>query len=175
MNIFVLDYNTEDCARYHVNSHVCKMITESAQLLSTAHRVLDGTITIIKQNNRKKILYSLDDSREEILYKVTHLNHPCSIWARQSSTNYLWLLALLKNLLNEYTYRYDKIHATSRLLTDLSQLPINIKNGPVTPFAQAMPDKYKVKGNVVESYRNYYRHGKEHLFSWKRREQPDWI
>ena len=42
MNIFYLSTNTDECARYHCDKHVVKMILETAQMLSTAHRVLDG-------------------------------------------------------------------------------------------------------------------------------------
>ena len=41
MNIFYLDNNQSICAKYHVDKHVVKMILEYAQMLSTAHRVLD--------------------------------------------------------------------------------------------------------------------------------------
>jgi hypothetical protein len=42
MNIFYLDHDVVKCAEMHVDKHVCKMVIEYAQLLSTAHRVLDG-------------------------------------------------------------------------------------------------------------------------------------
>ena len=46
MNIFYLDKDVKKCAEMHVDKHVVKMILEYAQLLSTAHRVLDGTISV---------------------------------------------------------------------------------------------------------------------------------
>ena len=42
MNIFYLDKNFQVNAKLHCDKHVVKMIVEYAQLLSTAHRVLDG-------------------------------------------------------------------------------------------------------------------------------------
>ena len=42
MNIFYLDSNPTVCAQYHNDRHTVKMIVEYAQLLSTAHRVIDG-------------------------------------------------------------------------------------------------------------------------------------
>ena len=60
-----------------------KMILEYAQLLSTAHRVLDGTITIgLSKTGRKVKRYVLPDDRDSILYSATHINHPSAIWAR---------------------------------------------------------------------------------------------
>ena len=42
MNIFVLDKDPHIAAQMHCDRHVPKMIVESAQMLSTAHRLLDG-------------------------------------------------------------------------------------------------------------------------------------
>ena len=42
MNIFYLDHDPVTAARAMTDKHIVKMILESAQLLSTAHRVLDG-------------------------------------------------------------------------------------------------------------------------------------
>ena len=43
MNIFYLDSNAKTSAEMHLDKHVSKMLVEYAQLMSTAHRVLDGT------------------------------------------------------------------------------------------------------------------------------------
>ena len=42
MNVFYLDPDPVKCAKMHVDKHVVKMIVEYAQLLSTAHRMLDA-------------------------------------------------------------------------------------------------------------------------------------
>ena len=42
MNVFVLDYDPKTAAEMHCDKHVVKMILETAQLLSTSHRMLDG-------------------------------------------------------------------------------------------------------------------------------------
>ena len=42
MNRFVLDQDPLKAAAYHCDKHVVKMILEEAQMLSTAHRILDG-------------------------------------------------------------------------------------------------------------------------------------
>ena len=58
------------------------------------------------------------------VYKVTHKNHPCTRWVRESKDNYLWTLEHLKGLLREYTYRYNKRHKSGALLPYLSQVLI---------------------------------------------------
>ena len=41
MNIFFLDTDTKQCAKYHCDKHVVKMILSIANVINTAHRVLD--------------------------------------------------------------------------------------------------------------------------------------
>lgn len=48
-------------------------------------------------------------------YRLTHKNHPCSIWTRKSKANYMWLAELGLELCTEYTHRYDKIHKTEQI------------------------------------------------------------
>ena len=92
MNIFYLSNDPAECARFHNDRHVIKMILETSQLLSTAHRVLDGTLSVGRSaSGRKKTSYVLMDQREPVLYSATHINHPSAIWVRQSYANYVWL------------------------------------------------------------------------------------
>ena len=76
-----------------VDKHVVKMILESAQLLSTAHRVLDGKlvdgirVNLDTGKTRKVKAYVLLDARDAVLYSATHVNHPSAVWCRQSVEN----------------------------------------------------------------------------------------
>ncbi len=80
MNIFYLSKDTKECSQMHVDKHCVKMILEYAQLLSTAHRVLDGTCMIgISDLGRKRTSWILPDNRYNILYKATHINHPSAV------------------------------------------------------------------------------------------------
>jgi hypothetical protein len=38
-----------------------------------------------------------------------------------------------------------------------------------------MPNQYKVPGDGVQSYRNYYNGEKQRMFAWKKRPVPDFI
>ena len=176
MNIFYLHQNPQTCARMHVDKHCVKMILEYAQLLSTAHRVLDGVESIgLSASGRKKKSWRLSDIRDSLLYSATHNNHPSAIWARQSQDNYVFLWNLFRELCAEYTHRYGKIHATERLVDVLKEVPHNIGKQCFTQPTPAMPDMYKVPGDSIQSYRNYYLGDKKHMFSWKNRETPSWI
>ena len=184
MNIFYLSHDPAKCAEMHNDKHCVKMILEYAQLLSTAHRVLDGTLSVgLSETGRKQTRYVLSDGRESKLYVATHINHPSAIWCRQSYANYVWLSKLLTELCREYTYRYGKVHKVeaSGLEEELMYPPMNIP--PVTvPFTEptpAMPDEDKVSGDSIASYRNYYINKKTHLAKWSgkynSRNVPEWF
>ncbi len=177
MNIFFLSQDPIEAAQMMVDRHVVKMILESAQLLSTAHRILDGmeTVTVSKTGRSKKI-WELLDAREFVLYQATHVNHPSAIWCRTSVENYNWLVDHMFALMDEYTFRYEKKHKCQGELSYMLQSPPkNLKDWDMTTIPCAMDDKYIVSSDAVDNYRNYYKTGKTHLHSWKKREAPDWI
>jgi hypothetical protein len=178
MNIFYLHNDTKICAEMHVDKHCVKMILESCQLLSTAHRVLDGKEYVDSSSGRRIKRWKLNDSDlDNLLYKATHINHPSAIWVRQSYENYMWLHSLLVELCKEYTYRYGKMHKceTIGLVNTLSYAPFNIPVKVFTEPTPAMPIEYIVKGDSIQSYHNYYNGAKVKLFSWKNRSVPRFI
>ena len=185
MNIFYLNNDPKICAEMHLDKHVVKMILEYAQLLSTAHRVLDGTVsTRLSKSGRKQQYYPLADERDNFLYSATHVNHPSAVWVRHSYENYEWLYKLFIALLDEYTHRYGRIHATARLIDALYTPPIHIPKGiGFTEPTPAMPNEVKVLREVatdryeidsIESYHKYYIHNKVHIAKWTKREIPLW-
>lgn len=182
MNIFYLHNDPEICARMHNDKHCVKMVLEYSQLLSTAHRVLDGNEIVGKsKTGRKQIKWTLNDERDSILYSATHLQHPSAIWVRQSDSNYRWLHNLLHELCKEYTHRYGRIHKCEfiGLVEKLKLVPNNIPVGEFAAPTPAMPDSVKILGDSLASYRNYYNKSKQHLASWKGkingRNVPDWF
>jgi hypothetical protein len=161
-----------------VDKHCIKMILESAQLLSTAHRILDGEEYVGKSaSGRSARRWRLPDSRETILYSATHMNHPSAVWCRLSNNNYNWLFCHFVALLKEYTHRYGKIHkcAGEEFVNTLCRLPTNIPVFYFTPVTPAMPDEYKIGGDSIASYRNYYKIGKKHLHKYTNRNAPKWL
>lgn len=155
MNIFILDENPTLAAQYQCNKHVVKMVTETAQMLSTV-----------------KISMGLDAP-----YRPTHKNHPCTLWVAQSRENYYWAWNHGHALGVEYTHRYGKIHkAWLKFSEGHLDLPddISFPHNGLTPFAQAMPDEYR-QTDCVKAYRDYYIGEKSHLFEFKNRSAPDWI
>ena len=178
MNIFYLDKHYRTCAKQHVDKHVVKMIVEYAQLLSTAHRVLDGEEYEGRTaNNRRIRRFKMANSNiENTLYKASHINHPSAIWVRESSQHYWWLYLLFRELCIEYTHRYGKIHSTESKLGEILQIkPKNIKdNGFVEP-PQAMPDYCIVPGDSIKAYQMYYVNEKIGFAKWTKRDIPSWF
>lgn len=187
MNIFILDENPVIAAQQHCDKHVVKMIVELAQLLSTAHRVLDGIEAEVTKVNLKtnksrtrKIYVMLEPYKDSLLYRTTHVNHPCAIWVRESYENYMWTWQMLVALLDEYWYRYGQKKGThhkvrtSGLEQVLCVAPMNLPKAERTPFAQAMPEEYR-NADAVEAYRAYYRGPKANLLKYTTRERPAWL
>jgi hypothetical protein len=155
MNIFVLDENIEICAQYHCDKHVVKMITEYNQLMSTACHVLNINI--------------------EGIYKKTHVNHPCAIWVRENRSNFKYLLDLNKELLKEYTFRYNKTRAGSKLIPIFESVINQLPSGNLTSHPICMPNNSKINKNVILSYRQYYINDKQKIAKWKNRDKPNWF
>lgn len=175
MNIFYLDPNPKTCAEMHLDKHVVKMIIEYAQLMSTAHRVIDGEEYLDKTaNNRNIKRWRLHDNREVTLMKASHINHPSGVWCRDNTENYMWLYAMWYYLLKEYTHRYGKIHACARLENFLAIAPFKMKNGKFFAPTPAMPDECKIPGDSLNSYHKYYVERKNHFAKWTKRQIPNW-
>lgn len=181
MNIFALDTNPVVAAQQQCNKHTVKMVLESAQMLSTAHRILDGKLQKKPSKSGKTLVshWVLPDERDDILYKAVHVNHPCTIWTYETSGNYLWHYEHFVALCDEYTYRYGKTHLSDTLLRNrLSQPPNNIPDLPRTPFAVAMGSNPEciIDDDPVLSYRNYYQTKQDRFpMVWTKRQIPEWF
>lgn len=177
MNIFYINEDPKLCAQEHNDKHVVKMILEYAQLLSTAHRMIDGVLVEgLSPSGRKAKRYVLPDKRDESLYVATHANHPSAKWTRHSKDNYNWLFKMWMCLLEEYTHRYGKIHSSTRIAHHLEASPngISTKEGFSPPW-RAMPDDVKIGNDSLASYRNYYITHKYKMSRWTNRDVPSWF
>ena len=157
MNIFVLDADPFVAAQMMCDKHVVKMILEGCQMLSTVH-----SLDVVQDNKPK-------------LYKPCFHNHPCTIWARASKSNYYWLANHTYELTNEYTSRYGKVHkSTSMAQWFTHNPPSNLPNTICTKFAQAMPEVYK-NTDAVKAYRAYYVGDKRRFAKWSNGKTPKWF
>lgn len=160
MQIFILDKNIKQNAKYYTDKHIIKIPLEIAQMISTAYHTLNT-----------------ENLPEFIFKKSSYINHPCNIWVRESLSNFKYACKLGLALYNEYQYRYNKPYKMQRVKKIFEyglKYPPKIKDSNLTPFAQAIKEDCKHK-DTVKAYRKYYLKYKTHLFSWKKRKKPNWI
>jgi hypothetical protein len=115
------------------------------------------------------------DNNYDPIYRLTHKNHPASIWAGESQSNFDWLLNLGLNLCSEYTFRYQKIHKCQSILENFSNISSRNKLplGDMTTFRLCMPEAYH-HPNPIHAYRTYYRQDKAYIAKWTKRNLPEW-
>jgi len=162
MNIFVIDEQPKIAAQHVLDKHVVKMPLESLQMMSTIANYLGF------------------DSP----YRPVMLRHPCTIWARESRQNFLWLWEHAGSLCEEYTSRYGKTHKCELTMNDYNHVWIDVVETlpdiGLTPFAIAISDNMfcrQVEGfdkmSTVDKYRQYYIHDKKRIATWKQN-KPSW-
>lgn len=167
MNIFITDKCPTKSAQALPIILVNKMITESIQLLSVAHFVLDG---------------------QQKGMKPTHQGHPSAKWTRESVWNYLWLLEHTLALAECWKEHTGKIHGSLAYIDELMIPPANIPNIQQTDFVIAAPEQFKltaVFSGVEKAYQDYLkfkfdnwatRTDKRQIFvEWIGGQVPDWI
>lgn len=163
MNIFVLDSDPIQAAKMHCDKHVVKMTTELYQQLGSAvrrHGAVDSQMPLTTKGTP---------------LKGGHKHHPCTLWCGETRDNFIWAAIHGIALSMEYSYRYDKIHFCHKGLIQLLNMFRLIPRGPLTPFAQAMPDEYK-NDNALIAYRTFYWEDKRLKFKcvWTKRDKPKW-
>jgi hypothetical protein len=188
MNVFCIYPEPDTAARHLVDSHVCKMVLESAQMLANCFSL------------EQLASAECPRTQKNTVRKYSYVKHPCSIWVRQSRGNMRWLIKHAETMDDERIQRalIKKQHHIdlevlglefNKLIADSNPVPHfsmgfitwvhnNIDNsivpeGELTKFAQAMPDEFKCEDSI-EAYRNFYAKGKSHLHVWTRN-KPDWI
>jgi hypothetical protein len=181
MNLFILDKDPVKAAQLQCDKHVVKMIVESGQMLSTAHRMLDGVETRRPSKSGKtksKYWVHPNEQMESELYRAVHMYHPCTVWTMESNNNYNWHYVHFIALCDEYKYRYSKEHATDTKLRNLLKTPPkNIHIGYLTQQPLAMKSNPECMfEDVVKSYRAFYQTKQDRFkMIWTGRDTPEWF
>jgi len=169
MNIFFLSSKPGRCARWHCDKHVVKMILESTQILYTCQHMNGGTARV----NESAPLCLSSGKRG---YKNHAANHPSVKWARSSLAHYMWLCWLGLALVKEHRYRFspNKLHSCFiHLIWLYKNPPVGlIEDRWLSDPTPAMPNEYKVEGDVIQSYINYYEGSKIRMLKWTGRHIP---
>jgi len=164
MNLFYLSTDPQKCAEWHCDKHVVKMILELVQMLYTAHHTNGGQVNTAP----------ICKSTQKPGYKKAHPNHPMTKWVGQSVSNYAFTTKLAAALCLEFYHRYDHHHTCYKHVLWLSQNFPRFSKYNFTQVPQCMPDEYKVPGDTVQAYHNYYRGDKVRFAKWRRRLEPPW-
>lgn len=187
MNIFLFDFDAQKSAQAYPFDYLNKMPLEYCQLMCTAHRVINGIqYTEQTKNGRSIKRWRLEDpicpELDQVLYKATHVNHPCAIWVRESHNNYMYLYDLYLECLDEYKRRRGKDHKCSELEQYLGFSPWERQGGSIRldwndpiDYPLVMPDQYR-QIDAVAAYRSYFINEKAHLAYWENGAQPpEWF
>ena len=187
LNIFALSRNPVEAAQQMIDKHIIKMPTETCQMLHTNILYMQ----YVKEHGKEpqlKDLKAFHLATESKLMKPAMLNHPSTIWARQTYANWNWLYEHGLALCDEYTYRYEKKHGTLQRILDcvpyfdvVFEHPFQKKR--LQPVSIAMDDQYRIPNqmdipnwdHVIESYRHYYLEGKWRIAEWRKNRRPDWF
>jgi hypothetical protein len=159
MNIFYLSRDVEECARFHCDKHVNKMILEGAQLLASAIWVTDP-----------KLAESIPG-----IYRLTHKNHPSAVWVRSNFNHYAYLLGLMDALNTEAQYRYNRTNSHLSLDKALDWPCPPLPCLPFTEPPKCVHDDFKGIPDTVEAYREYYKRDKRDIAAWTKRDVPYWF
>lgn len=145
MQIFATHKDPIQAVNFLDDKRVIKMILESAQLLSTA---------IIIRMTEKFGSYEVPSW----MYKPTHVNHPCSIWTRESSSNWNWLYLYAITCCGRYERIFNRIHKSKKVIERLFEIYLQhkpIPEGKLTKFVEAYPEDFKVFSDTTLNYQNY--------------------
>lgn len=184
MNIFVVSPDPWEAARMLPDKHIVKMPTETAQMLA----YINGP-----EYHNRGVIHKKDGTP----YKNQKLplgKHPCTKWAAESISHEQWLIYHGHALCREYTYRYGKIHAASKAITEAFELFLDIYNWKgikdilissevlhtqIPSFVRAMPDHLKNDNTIgtVEAYRRFiqYKEWPKDNYLKDPTRKPNWL
>jgi len=113
---------------------------------------------------------ALNENGIKAPYRSFNPKHPCNIWVMESLSNWRWLKQHAINLEAERHYRFPNSHDHRSIPVIMSLQEPPLPDIGLTPFAQAMPEEYKVDGNAVQAYRNFYINDKSRFATWTEEE-----
>lgn len=162
MNIFCTSEDPVQSALWLDDKRVNKMILETTQLMSTAVRMC---------------------SKEELppnIYKITHSQHPVSIWARVSIENFDWLFQHAKALAT-ILKKNGTVHSSIITICLVNEYRDCLPKRPRTPFCNCARNLLLgldyTHMPVQEAYRAYLNARWQMDVrnpTWKNRQEPQW-
>lgn len=161
MNIIVFDNDPWQSALWLDDVRKNKFILEAAQMMSTAIRYNDPFTTMS-------------------VYKASYVNHPCSIWVRQSRENFGWCLSWMKALGEQKGGNHKSLNLVPLFEEYYASGAFN--KTELTPFANCARNKergvdFSSVHDVPYAYKLYMRKRWEEnniRLTWHNGEEPTW-
>jgi len=146
MNIFYLDHNPKTSALWMIDAHQSKMIVESVQMLANAYSLERLAKPDCPRNQKGKPR------------TYGYRNHPCTIWSRESLSNFNWLLDHANYLYEEKIYRLGGDHFCIDFIRWCQKNTPDIKDIGLTTPALAFKNYPHLRdfNNPTESYQKFY-------------------
>jgi hypothetical protein len=175
MQIFYFDKDPEKAAKALDDDYIIKQPNVLAQFLSTTHRVLDGKAVSLNHYHLPQ-KWILPDSRDYEIFDATQVDHPLSIWCRESLSNYYWVVENFYASMREYKIQYGEYHdCFGQLSYILQSPPLNLRESAMTPIISYMPEEFIISDDPIVNYRNYYVNGKVSSHLYEKRKPPEWM
>lgn len=169
MNIFAVDRDPVISAKSLCNTHVRKMFLESCNILLFPFKEMNFKLPVTKTGNE---------------IRLSHRNHPATLWALSNYTNYLWLLTHTEELRNQCRARYKEKYYTEVYFNFIEENLIKAQSnfftclGSLTPFARCFGQFKLVLEEVpdtIEAYRKFYNLDKKDFAFWPSADSiPEW-
>jgi hypothetical protein len=187
MKIYFLDTNPSKAAQALIDKHLGIQGVYLCQLLSAAHRAIDG----IREERSSKISdkvahrYALPEPLQSNLYPSRLINdYPAADFVKQSTGHYYWAHDYLTETLREFNKRYGYAHDHS----DMAEL---LKFAPTKMFKQELQEGWLFMPSVdiekqytsrdedgvidlVKTYRNWYKFAQPGVMRWTKTQTPTW-
>ena len=155
------------------DAHLRKMLIETGQIM----RAVLERWGIEKEN--------VPLTSKGTRWRVTHRNHPSTLWAGDDYQNYGWVATHALAMVAEYKRRFGKVHACSRALYDMALPSLWMRLAPpgdptnrgLDNLPMAMPDEYKTD-DPIEAYREYYiskQYTMGVAMKWTNCDPPSWF
>lgn len=174
VNFFYLSTDLKECAKWHGDKHLHKMIVEYAQILSSTWHLNNLTTPLG-------------------IYKLCHKHHPVVKWVLLNIKHYDTILQLAFCLAEErrrrrkmfpksQRNRYKKTHATEKVLSILKKHKPDLPDIDWIDPPKCMPEPYHTNAegeelNVIDSYRLFYAGHKIQVakLKWFPTKEPEWL
>lgn len=176
MNIFVTDKDSVQAARNLCDKHVrAKMQVEGSIMLAHAFEQ-----ELLNHPSTPKTKTGKSRRRGKGYFK-----HQCSVWVRESRSNFKWLVDHTLEMFDERMYRWpdSKEHFTKDFIVWCKENTHNtiMSDIGLTPFAIAIGEDCNCRTlphfndlSTIDKYRSYIINDKD-FADWTRRQPPTWF